>query len=114
MRGADRGIQPAKVAVAVVATLLWIGTSIAVAGVVRTDASITAVNVGVPFLALLFSYHVFFHEGERERARLVAAVLALTGAVGILAVLVQDSTLTFVSNVLALLGMFGLVAFLWR
>lgn len=107
-------MRSAKVVVAVLATALWLGTSLAVAGVVDPAASITAVNIGVPFLALLFAYYVFFHEHEREWAQVVAGLLAVTGVVGLIAVYVQVPTVTFVANILALLGMFALVAFLWK
>lgn len=110
--GAER--RPAQLIVAGLATLLWVGTSLAVAGVVQTSASVTAVNDGVPFLALLFAYYVYFHEHERTWARTVAGILAVTGLLGLVAISVQEPTFTFVANVLALLSMFNLVVFLWR
>lgn len=114
MASEGSGIQSAKVIVAALATVLWVGTSLAVAGVVETAAGVTAVTVGVPFLALLFAYHVFFHESQRERAQVVAALLAVTGMIGLVAIFVQQSTVSFVANVMALLGMFALVALFWR
>lgn len=108
------GSRSTKVLVAVLATVLWVGTSLAVAGLVDSAASVTAVSIGVPFLALLFAYHVFFHEGEREWARVVAGVLVVAGVVGLVAIFVQRPAFSFAANVLALLGMFVLVAFLWR
>lgn len=114
MASEGSGIRSAKGIVALLATLLWVGTSLAVAGVVETTAGVTAVTVGVPFLALLFAYHVFFHEAEREWAQIVAGLLAVTGMVGLIAIFVQQPTVTFVANVMALLGMFALVAFFWR
>lgn len=107
-------LTAAQLLVVALATLLWVGTSLAVAGVVKVSASVTAVNLGVPFLALLFAYYVFFHERDREWATTVASVLAVTGVVGLIAVILEQATLTFAANVLALLAMLGLVAFLWR
>lgn len=109
-----RGLRGAQLVVAALATLLWVGTSLAVAGVVEMSASVTAVNVGVPFLAFLFAYYVYVYEHDREWVRAVAGLLAVTGLVGLFAIFVQDSTITFAANVLALLSMFNLVAFLWR
>ncbi len=107
-------LRGTQLVVAALATLLWVGTSLAVAGVVTVSASITAVNTGVPFLALLFAYYVYAYEHDREWVRPVAGLLALTGVVGLVAITVQEPRLTFVANALALLSMFNLVAFLWR
>lgn len=114
MTAASAERRSTRVVVALLATLLWVGTSLAVAGVVEPTAGITAISIGVPFLALLFAYHVLFHEHDREWARVVASLLAVTGAVGLVAIFLQNTTVTFVANVLALVGMFALVAFLWR
>lgn len=109
-----QGLRGAQLVVVALATLLWIGTSLAVAGIVELSASVTAVNVGVPFLALLFAYYVYVYEYDRKWVRSVAGLLAVTGFVGFIAIFVQEPTITFVANMLALLSMFNLVAFLWR
>lgn len=114
MASAGPGSRWTKLGVAALATVLWVGTSLAVAGVVKPTAGITAVTIGVPFLALLFAYHVFFHEPDRDWAQVVAGLLAVTGFVGLVAIFVQQELVTFAANVLALLGMFVLVAFFWR
>lgn len=114
MAAAGSGLRSTKLVVAALATVLWVGTSLAVAGVVEPTVGITAVTVGVPFLALLFAYHVFFHEADRDWAQIVAGLLAVTGLVGLVAIFVQQELVTFVANVMALLGMFVLVAFFWR
>lgn len=103
-----------KVFVAALATLLWVGTSIAVVAGVETSPGLTGVNVGVSFLALLFAYYVFFHEESRRWATIVASLLVVTGVVGLVAAYIREPTLTLASNVLALVGMFALVVFLWR
>lgn len=107
-------LKGAQLMVAALATLLWVATSLAVAGVVEMSAGVTAVNVGVPFLAFLFAYYVYVYERHRKWVRAVAGLLAVTGLVGLVAIVVQESTITFTANVLALLSMFNLVAFLWR
>lgn len=114
MATVGQGHRGTQLVVAALATLLWVGTSLAVAGIVRTSASVTAVNVGVPFLALLFAYYVYAYEHDREWVRTVAGLLAVTGLMGLVAIFVQEPRFTFVANVLALLSMFNLVAFLWR